>query len=172
MSDQIDFEEQEENKPRPGFLTVLCVLSFVSIGFGILMGLVNLAMGPSSAEQMLDAQVQMADAINQVESSGMTSLSSLFEKLQRMSEDVNDNFYLAGTLNLIIVLGGLYGVIKMFRGFRLGFHIYIIYCLVSIAAVYLYVSPANIPSGMIIINVFLSGLFIFMYSRNLKWMKQ
>ena len=170
MSDQLDLEEQVE-KRRPVFLTVLCMLSFISLGFGILSGAASLAMGPSSEEQMLDARVEMADAINQVESSGLTTLSGVLEKLQRMTEEINDNFYLAGTINFIILLGGLYGVIKMFKGFKVGFHIYIVYCLLSISAVYLYVSPSNIPSGVIIINALFSGLFILLYSRNLKWMK-
>ena len=169
MSEEIDFME-EEQKRRPGFLTTLCVLSFISIGIGILSGLVNLAAGPSTEDQMIDQRVEMTKSISQLKNTGMHSLADLMEKIQLMSEDINDNFYLAGSLNLIIVLAGLFGVIKMLKGYKMGFHVYILYCLLSIGSMYAYVAASHIPTMIIVVNLIISGLFIFLYSRNLKWM--
>jgi hypothetical protein len=36
---------------------------------------------------------------------------------------------------------------------------------------YLIISPADVPSAVIVVNLLISGLFIFLYSRNLTWMK-
>ena len=169
MSDELD--NNTEVKPRPGFLTVLCVLSFISTGLGLVSGLFNVFSGPSSSEQMLQAKVEMTKSVTEMKSLGMQSLADMLDKIQLMSEEINNNFYLASIISLIIVIVGLYGVFLMWKGLKQGFHFYIVYCLLTIASIYIYVSPSNIPSVVVIFNLLLSGLFILMYSRNLKWMK-
>ena len=146
MSDELDVAEIEESTKRPKFLTVLCILSFVSTGFGLLFGLINMVMGPSSEEELLNAKVDMTNSISEMESVGMDSIVELMNKLQKMSEEINDHFYLASFLTVLTIGLGLYGVLKMWKGFKIGFHIYIVYCLLSIGAMYVYVSPENIPT--------------------------
>jgi len=169
MSDELD--NNIEVKPRPGFLTVLCVLSFISTGLGLVSGLINMFSGPSSKEQMLQAKVEMTKSISQMKGMGMQSFADMLEKIQMMTQEINDSFYLASVISLITVVLGLYGVFLMWKGFKKGFHFYIVYCLLTIASLYIYVSPSNVPSVVVIFNLALSGLFILMYSRNLKWMK-
>lgn len=169
MSEETELMENE-NKRRPGFLTTLCVLSFISIGLGILSGLFNLIAGPSTEDQMLDQRVELTKSVSQLKNTGMHSLADLMDKIQLMSEDINNNFYLASFLNLVILLAGLFGVIKMLKGYKVGFHIYILYCLLSIGSMYAYVAAAHIPTLVIVVNLLISGLFILLYSRNLKWM--
>ena len=169
MSEELD--NIIESKPRPGFLTVLCVLSFISTGFGLVSGLFNVFSGPSSSEEMLQAKVELAKKASEMKSMNMQTLADIMNKLSLMTEEINDNFYLASIISLIIVIVGLYGVFLMWKGIKQGFHFYIVYCLLTIASIYIYVSPSNIPSFVVIINLLLSGLFILMYSRNLKWMK-
>lgn len=168
--DTLDNINEEEQRPR--FLTVLCILTFISTGFSIVAGLYNLVfIGKKSEEAMLDAKVEMAQAIDQLREVGMTSLVDMMEKIERMSVEVNNNFYLSSLITLLTVGIGLFGAFKMWKGFKIGFHLYIIYNLLAVGAIYLYVSPGNIPSFIIIVNVILSAVFVFMYSRNLKWMK-
>lgn len=171
MTEVIEPISDEQRDPRPGFLTVLCVLSFISTGLSLISGLVNFVLGPSSEEEMLEAKVEMTKAISDLKEVGMASWVDFMEKVQAMTEQINDNFYLASTLSLITVIIGFYGVIKMWKGFKIGFHLYIAYCLLSIVTLYLYISPENIPSWLVIFNLLFSGLFIFMYSRNLKWLR-
>lgn len=163
--------EELDRGNRPGFLTVLCVLTFISTGIGFISGLISLLFGPSSEEQMLQARVEMTKSISDLKELGMDSLADMMVKLQAMTEQINESFYLASTLSIITIGIGLYGTIQMFKGVKRGFHLYIIYCLLSIGAIYIYVSPSNIPSWVVIFNLIFSGLFIFMYSRNLKWMR-
>ena len=120
---------------------------------------------------MINAKVAMSESINEMRDMGMTSFVDLMEKIQRMSVEVNDNFYFAGIFGLVLTVIGLYSAIRMWKGSKLGFHIYIVYNLLAIGGIYLYVSAANIPTVFVVFNVILSGIFILMYSRNLKWMK-
>lgn len=169
--DEFELDSAENRGPRPGFLTVLCVLSFISTGLGLLSGLFTIASGPQSEEQMLDAKVAMTKSISELKDLGMDSFVDMMEKLQLMTEQVNENFYLSSIITLITVGLGLFGVIKMWQGFKLGFHLYIGYCLLTIAGLYIYVSPANIPTMVVVWNLIFSALFVFLYSRNLKWMR-
>lgn len=168
-NDELDTINEE--KPRPGFLTVLCVLSFISTGLSLIFGLFSFISGPQSDEQMLQSKVDIAKSISEFRKMGMDGMVEMFNKLQLMTEETNNNFYLSGVITLIVASMGLYGVIKMWKGMKQGFHLYIVYSLFSVAGLYFYVSPNNIPSIVIIVNLILSGIFIFMYSRNLKWMK-
>ena len=93
------------------------------------------------------------------------------QKIGRMVEQMNDNHYLSTFLNLIFTLLGIYAVFLMMKGAKFGFHLYIIHSILAIVGVYFYVSAANIPTFVIIVNLTISGVFIFMYSRNLKWMR-
>lgn len=170
MSEDFEVESYEERPKRPGFLTTLCILSFISIGIGILSGLANLAMGPTSDEQMKEMRVELTTQTEEMKDMGMDSFANILEQIQSMTEEMNSSFYLATSLNLIIVLLGLFAVIKMMKGFKLGFHLYIVYCLLGICSLYAYVSPGNIPTFLIVVNLIFSGLFVLLYSRNLKWM--
>lgn len=162
----------DENAPRPKFLTVLCILTFISTGMSLVSGLYNLAfVGKQSEEQMLDTKVQLTKSISDMKEMGMTGFAEMMEKINRMTIEINENFYLASMISLITVGIGLFGAIKMWKGFKLGFHLYIVYNLLVVGAIYLYVSPQNIPSVVVITNIILSAIFVFMYSRNLKWMK-
>jgi len=119
---------------------------------------------------MLASKVQMTQSMTQLKEVGMYSLSDMMAKIQAMAEQINENFYLATIIALISTGLGLFSIVKMWKGDRLGFHLYIVYSLISIAGLYLYVSPQNIPSVVIVFNLIVSGIFILMYSRNLKWM--
>jgi hypothetical protein len=168
---EIDNDGIERRGKRPVFLTVLCVLSFIYMGFGLLAGLGGVASGPSSSEEMQRAKVDMAKQIGELKKQGMDSWVPTMQKIGRMVEQMNDNHYLSTFLNLIFTLLGIYAVFLMMKGAKFGFHLYIIHSILAIVGVYFYVSAANIPTFVIIVNLTISGVFIFMYSRNLKWMR-
>lgn len=162
--------EELTPKRRPGFLTTLCILSFVWIGFSALSGFASLIGGPSSEEEMMEMKVEMATSKSELRSQNMDGFADMMEQLEGMMEDVNNSFYLASSLNVLITLLGLFSVFKMLTGFKLGFHLYIIYNLAAVGVMYLYVNPAHIPTFVVIFNLVFSGLFVFLYSRNLHWL--
>ena len=169
FDNQIDnFQGQEE---RPSFLKVLCILSWISTGIALISGFFNLVTGPFSEEKMLEQRVDMMKSIDELKTLEMNGMAELFEKIQSMTESMNAQFYYVQTVSLIVVAIGVFGVFKMWNRSKLGFHLYIIYSLLSVLTVYLFVAPVNVPSIVVIFNLIISGIFIFMYSRNLKWMK-
>ena len=167
----VEIDNIGEDEKRPSFLTAICVLSFITIGSNLIFGFIGLFSGPQSDEELLQAKVDLAKTSSELKTAGLESWVDVLDQLDRMTVEINDSFYLASILGLIVALIGLFGVLKMWQGMKMGFHLYIIYSLISVVSVYLYVSPANIPSFVIIFNLLISGLFIFMYSRNLHWMK-
>ena len=170
MADELDYIEQDNAPQRPKYLKVLCILSFISTGAGLVSSFFSLLGGPASEDEMLEEKVEITKSINELSSMGMDGMSDLLVKIQAMTEQINDNFYFASIVALITVGIGFFGVLKMWKGFKVGFHLYIVYCLLSIGGLYLYVSPSNIPSVIVIFNLLFSGLFVLMYSKNLHWM--
>ena len=160
-----------ENKKRPAFLTVLGVLSFITIGWTYLQAFISLATGPMNEEQFVEYKVQLTKSINEARDVGMDGVAQIMEKVIVMTEATNANHYLMVVSNLFIATIGLLAVIQMFKGKKIGFHLYIIYSLIAMFQLYIFVSPTDVPTFIIIINAIISGLFIFMYSRNLSWMK-
>jgi hypothetical protein len=169
FDNQIDnFQEQEQ---RPSFLKVLCILSLISTGIAVISGIFNLISGPFNEEQMLEQKVGMIKSIDELRTMGADQFAAIFEKIQRMTEAMNAQFYYVQIISLLVVAIGVFGIYKMWNRSKLGFHLYIIYSLLSVLTVYLFVVPADVPSIVVIINLVISGIFVFMYSRNLKWMK-
>lgn len=171
MTNEIDEFSSKQPAPRPKFLTVLCILSFVALGFGILSALGSVLNGPQTDEQMLEAQVQIAESVNLMRDQGNESFAVFFQQVQNMMVDTNDHHQLATWLNILVVAIGIFAVIRMWNGFRIGFHLYVVYSILGSVVMYFYVSPAHIPMIFPIFSVTISGLFIFMYSRNLHWMR-
>lgn len=164
-------ENIQVEEKRPTFLTVLCILTFISTGMNILTSLFQLISGPSSEEELLQERVELTKAASELQDTGMDALAQMMEQVMAMTADIQANFYIAMTVALIAPILGLLGALKMWKGQKLGFHLYIIYNLLAIGGIYLYVSPQNIPSISIIFGLIFSGIFVFMYSRNLHWMK-
>ena len=167
---ELDNQLVEQEKPRPGFLTTLCVLTFITTGLGVFSAISSLISGPLSDEQMLESKVALAKSIDQLKGARMDSWVGMMEKIQAMTIEANDHFFIGTMLSFVAASIGVFAAIKMWKGYKQGFHFYIIYSLISVGSIYLYITPSNIPSFIIVANLLISGLFIFMYSRNLHWM--
>lgn len=169
MSEELEYQEEQK---RPAFLTVLVVLSFISIGISLISGIFGLISGKQSDEVMLVQSVQMAEARSELRKAGLESWTGIYDQIEAMGQQANDSFYLAAFLGMIVSLIGFYGVFMMMKGKKIGFHVYIIYSLLSMGIIYVYISPANVPTILTIVSAIFSGLFIFLYSRNLHWMNK
>lgn len=171
MNDVLENEEFETQEKRPGFLKVLCILSFIVIGISLFFTLIAIVFGPSSEEQLLEQKVMLMSTSNQVSELGADWLAKLYSDAAHVMEATNKQFYFATLTSFIILVTGGLGVIFMWKGKRIGFHMYIIYCLLGAVQSYLFVDPKYISPIMVALSLFFSALFVFMYSRNLKWMK-
>jgi hypothetical protein len=169
MENQLDYNEQPLE--RPTFLKVLCILSFISIGLSLVFSLGSLVGGPQSEDEMIAQKVELLEANDELRDSGMDGFADMMEQMTRMNESINANFYMASVVSILALLIGFYGVFSMWQGKKLGFHLYIVYSLISVGQLYLFVSPADIPSIAIIFNLIIAATFALLYSRNLHWMR-
>lgn len=165
------YETQQEAPKRPVFLTVLCILTFVTSGFSFIGLLFNGIKGPMSANELELSQSGMQEMIDQLRSDNMDGMADMMEKISAMTAYTNEAFYTIFMLNILTFLLGLFGAILMWQGRKLGFHLYIIYNIIAILTVYAVVPVNEVPSFITILNVIISAVFIFMYSRNLHWLK-
>jgi hypothetical protein len=138
--------EVSENKPqRPTLLTVLCILTFIGSGMNLFSSFMIAG--------FYDLFVQISPEIaKEFKWSGIELLT-----------EANPLFFLFSGL---FYIGSLIGALFMFFLKKIGFHIYTIaQILLVIAPMYFFHLPG--PGTLILL---VSGLFIFLYSMNLKFM--
>jgi hypothetical protein len=88
-----------------------------------------------------------------------------------MSESVNQHFYANVSVSFLVLCLGIVGAVFMFVGKKSGFHLYIAYSLLAILQMYFFTSVANIPTVLVVMSLIFSALFIFLYAKNLSWMR-
>lgn len=169
--DNFEQEEIKQDEKRPQILTVVGVLSLVSMGISFVSQFKELLGGPASKEEIRALKAELAGSITEMKQLGIDGVARAFEQLGLMTEALNNHFYASGISTLIVILVGLSGVLLMFKRRKLGFHLYISYSLLSIIQLYLFVSPVYVPTFLIIWTLLISVVFIFLYSKALKWMK-
>lgn len=156
---------------RPVFLLVLCILSFVYIGFSILFGAGSLAQGPETKQEMAREMEEFDKGIAELEKNGNTQMVATFEKYRDFALEANRKFYGVQIVSLLVLGLGLISVLKMFKGDKLGFHLYIVYSLLSIGQVYFFISPAMVPTSLVIFTLVISAIFVGLYAINLRWLR-
>jgi len=162
--------ENNQEEKRPTFLLVLCILTFVNTGLTILGGISGMIKGSPSTAEIKQSKVQMAKSLEQLEQLKMDYWIDVIKRLQLMTEAMYANFIAYNLVAVIVAMIGVAGAALMFKGKKLGFHVYIGYSFIYILQGYLFVSAAVIPSIIVIFNLLIAGLFVFLYSKNMKWL--
>ena len=149
---------------RPVLLRVLCTLSFIGSGWTTFQGLIS-ALSPPVVDDVVLQQME----------ANLDSLPFPDPEMREMAEEYMINSLLnAGTLGAVnFILGGmaLYGVFLMFNLHRKGFKFYVIpQLLMPVFSIWMggYNTAAWTAGGM---SLFLSLLFIGLFSTQLKYMK-
>lgn len=135
-----------EAKPgRPTLLTVLCILTFISSGMNLFSGLVIAG--------FYDIFVEIAQEFAQ--KFNIPGIDLLLE--------TSPMFFL---VTAIFYAGSLSGAILMMRLKKIGFHVYTIFQILLILApmYFMHLPSPGFP------ELIFSGLFILLYSTNLKFM--
>lgn len=130
---------------RPVFLTVLCILSFIAAGFGIIgyLGAIALA-GIASA------------AVSNMSTDAMASYTG-------PSVGLIWAYIIVGIITTLVTL---FAVIKMWKLQKVGFYIYVACAVISLIMSIVY---GGISSA--IVSIIISAVFIVLYGLNLKHMK-
>lgn len=166
-----DYKQIDENK-RPTLLVVLSVLSLMVIASGLFSNLLSLLSGPLSADQVQDLIDVNMPQVNQLYDIGATFWGDTTLKIINMVSYTNANFYMDRMINIVGYSIGLFGVLNMLKGVKLGFHFYIIYNLISLFGVFASVPNSEIPGFYFGFFGVISLVFIYLYSKTLPWMKK
>ena len=142
---------------RPTGMTILLVLSFINAGLQIISSLI-MYVGTPVLEEML--------ASGQIEELLLPFLNSMDENMREaylgeleFRASVNPLYYL---FNLMLYIGSLMGVLKMFKLHRVGFHTYSISQMLILINSVVFIYSNHTHSGFF--SEFLTTvLFILMY---------
>jgi hypothetical protein len=173
----LEGQEVQINPKRPKFLLVISILSFVNIGMTVLTSLFGVFGGKPSEEELETAKLQFAesheklDALAQSEKIDMSYWSEILTKMEIMSDNMYANFVAYNGLILLVALFAFIAVFLMFTGKKLGFHLYIGYCFLYVIQSYFFTTPSDVPTFVIVLNTLYGGIWVYLYARNLKWMK-
>lgn len=162
----------EPAKVRPTFLTVLCILTFIGSGYGIVDSVIDY-FGADKAEQIV-SQIDdtMDDAMEEMgESEEGEKAEELMESIlgDAMSSLTAENIRTQSVFSLISNLLTLLGALLMWRLSKKGFFLYIA------GIVILILSPLIILDGIMGLAAagmigFIGVIFIVLYGINLKHM--
>ena len=164
----IDNDMQPTSAPR--FLLILVILTLLNTGLALLGGILSFLAGKPSEKEILESKVQMARSIVELRKLKMDDFVDVFTKMEAINDAMYANFIMFNLLAVFIAGIGAASAFMMLKRMKLGFHAYIVYSFLSILSVYAFVAPVNVPSILILTNAILAGLFVFLYSRNLKWL--
>lgn len=154
---------------RPIGLTILCILTIINAGLSVLSNVSSLISGPDREMLENSNQILMEEA-KKYEELGVDDVPILIRKLVHMYEQFFESFYTYHFIVLVIFSIGLAGAWLMFRRYILGFHLYIVYSILSVAHIYLFVNPNEVPTIYVIMTAIVSAIFIGIYARFRKWM--
>lgn len=132
-----------ETKKRPTFLTVLCILTFIGSGLGILSGLLMLI-----AVSMADTLASIPGFGNAIEAASMGGPTYTI-------------------ITLILSITSLYGAISMWGLKKIGFFLYLIAQILMLIVPFIFLPSIIAMAGFIVSIIFTVG-FIIMYAVNLK----
>lgn len=156
----------------PKRIKILCFLTFINTGIAILGGVFNLISGPPDKLDIQKENLEMRKFIAQLKGLGSSNETiELVEKFQLITNAIYENFFFYTTISALIVFLGFFSAFLMIKQNVYGFHMYIIYSLLSSASLYIIVSPEQLPTAVIAVNLFISAIFIYLYSRSLPWLK-
>ncbi len=172
MSEFSSESPSSEQKARPRLLIVLVVLSLMYIANGLFTSIIGLMFGPLSPDDIQKVINLNMDQVNQFYEMGQPYWGDVSMKILNIITYTNANFYIDKVINLVGFGIGLIGVVSMLRGFRIGFHLYIIYSLIVTFGVYASAPMSEIPGFYLGFYVVTSLLFIYLYSKILPWMSK
>ena len=175
ISDHEPDDQGYQNSPkRPTGLVVLFVLTLLNAGGQLLSSVAGVFNGQPDKSVFEAVKIENAKLINEMKKYGQDINEEWIDVIRQM-ENVTlatlENFQLYSSLVLLISGLGIYGAFKMFKGYKLGFHLYITYSFLSLIQYYFVVSPSEIPMFTLLANGSISLFFILMYARYLHWMK-
>lgn len=149
--------ETTEQKIRPTGMTIFLVLSFVNACWNILRSFIMYVSTPMMAKMMENGDFE--DAMEPfVATFGEEMRQAMMDSMNLLTS-INPNYYL---ILIVLFIGSLIGVLKMFKWDKRGFHIYSISQILMLINASVYVYPLQHPSPFTY-DLLITLMFILMY---------
>jgi hypothetical protein len=163
-------ETQSLKNERPGFLTVMCIISFVGLGLSILNNIKLFIFGELGSNFYAVIQTHFEESINQVHASN-PGIAPFLEKIFESVLKLVDLAPLLATISIVASVIALAGVILMWKLIKSGFYIY---SAIKILLVFIPMTLIGINFVSILLalgSIFTAAIFITLYALNLKALK-
>lgn len=152
---------------RPTALIVFGILSWLSLGLGLIGVVSNALSGPPTDEDIRQQEIEMLSQLTPemvLESGWVVSETVDFLKTTQVK------FGLLTAITFVEVIIGLIAVIMMFKLRKIGFHLYIVYSLIALGYWILFFGHNTLGTIMAVLSGIISGIFILLYASQLKHM--
>jgi hypothetical protein len=169
-----NFEMQDEpivKKKRPVFLLVLVILSSLNMSVSLLGSFSGMLGAKPDAKMIKQAKLEFANMREQLEEGGAADFTYIIDQMESVTDNMFKHFQAYNSVQFLILVLGLAGVILMYQRRKLGFHFYIIYSLGLVVLPYLFNPITGIPTILTIVGILYGGVWVLLYSRNLHWME-
>lgn len=161
-------EIQQNQKTRPTLLTVIGILSFIGLGYRILTGLINAALGSatSSIAPFLNDVFENEVDLSDVPESMQGFIANIFDAVTKLLTNVTGIYLTVVLLSVIALLG----VIMMWQLRRSGFYMYAASRSLIAFVPFIFIGYNLVSLLWFISSIIFGILFIVLYSLNLKEM--
>lgn len=161
-------------QPRNTFITVLCILTFIGSGWGIVSGLFNIYTASKMGDSIEEVSEGMEDAIDDIQDNdGLSdSQKDFFESIfTGISESVTpENVRNAALVSILSCLLTIAGALLMWNLNKKGFYLYVAGIVLIIAGT-LFVFGGSLMGVFYALSAgFWGVVFIILYGVNLKHM--
>jgi predicted small integral membrane protein len=144
---------------RPQFLTVLCILTFIGAGLGLLGGFWNLIKAPTALEE-----------IESIQSMGTMPEGGMFADMMESAVLAAQNAYPLAITTIVSNLLCLLGAMFMWKQRKNGYYIYVAAQLMALIVPTALIGFGGAFSGFMVIGAIFPIAFIVMYGVNMKHM--
>ena len=147
---------------KPQFLKVLCILTFIGTGVGLLEGLYNLIKAPTALEDFQRDQ----ELTGNMEGMSSGFMENIMEAARLSAENALPLAITAIGVNLFC----LFGALMMWKLRKVGFYVYVCGQLLGIIVPIILIGFSGVFGGLMALTSIFPIAFIIMYAFNLKHM--
>ncbi|MBN1158424.1 MAG: hypothetical protein JXA61_03520 [Bacteroidales bacterium] len=159
-------EVKEIPKNRPDTLTVVCILSFVGLGWRIFRSLMDAVAGTftSNLTFILDDVVQDLESEDEPFTSFAAGIMTAVQKLM-------ENISVIALIKILCSILALVGVILIWNLRKPGFYIYAVFRILILLIPVMVMGMNIISLSMVASGTVFTALFIVLYAIHLKYLK-
>ena len=162
-----------EQKPagRPTFLTILCILTFVGSGLGLINGVYQFVTAEKAAQEMVR---QNSEASAEIQKSGKDDAGTKFagKMINSVSKVSADDLKKGGVLAILAAIVCISGAFMMWKLRRIGYYVYIAGILIGIVSPFVVFGSSNLAAIIgSTVTGFIGIAFIILYGVNVKHLR-